>query len=188
MGSRRSTESTLLTALRFLWPFSGTRKFICVSQSTSREHEFQLAVVLSNRLLTDWIFVGKKPPIAGPSASLPRTRCEGFGHACKARLKRKAGWGAGFRDFLCSPPVKENRWQPVDPPACGVQEDLQGGMAAHIKRMRMLVVGAGMTVRYSPKHLTLNALMPGWRNWQTQRTQNPPTLAVMGVRPPLPAP
>jgi hypothetical protein len=29
---------------------------------------------------------------------------------------------------------------------------------------------------------------PGWRNWQTQRTQNPPTLAVMGVRPPLPAP
>jgi hypothetical protein len=30
--------------------------------------------------------------------------------------------------------------------------------------------------------------MPGWRNWQTQRTQNPPTLAVMGVRPPLPAP
>src|SRR5579863_4666795 len=30
--------------------------------------------------------------------------------------------------------------------------------------------------------------LPGWRNWQTQRTQNPPTLAVMGVRPPLPAP
>ena len=29
---------------------------------------------------------------------------------------------------------------------------------------------------------------PGWRNWQTQRTQNPPALAVMGVRPPLPAP
>ena len=25
---------------------------------------------------------------------------------------------------------------------------------------------------------------PGWRNWQTQRTQNPPALAVMGVRPP----
>ena len=37
---------------------------------------------------------------------------------------------------------------------------------------------------------TLNCppIEPGWRNWQTQRTQNPPTLAVMGVRPPLPAP
>src|SRR5579875_912927 len=29
---------------------------------------------------------------------------------------------------------------------------------------------------------------PGWRNWQTQRTQNPPILAIVGVRPPLPAP
>ncbi len=29
---------------------------------------------------------------------------------------------------------------------------------------------------------------PGWRNWQTQQTQNLPTLVVMGVRPPLPAP
>ena len=28
---------------------------------------------------------------------------------------------------------------------------------------------------------------PGWRNWQTQQTQNLPTLVVMGVRPPLPA-
>ena len=29
---------------------------------------------------------------------------------------------------------------------------------------------------------------PGWRNWQTQQTQNLPALVVMGVRPPLPAP
>jgi hypothetical protein len=31
-------------------------------------------------------------------------------------------------------------------------------------------------------------LEPGWRNWQTQQTQNLPALVVMGVRPPLPAP
>ncbi len=30
--------------------------------------------------------------------------------------------------------------------------------------------------------------MPGWRNWQTQRTQNPPVLGTLGVRFPLPAP
>ena len=36
--------------------------------------------------------------------------------------------------------------------------------------------------------LTAAPPAPGWRNWQTQRTQNPPALAVMGVRPPLPAP
>ena len=29
---------------------------------------------------------------------------------------------------------------------------------------------------------------PGWRNWQTQRTQNPPVLSTLGVRLPLPAP
>ena len=29
---------------------------------------------------------------------------------------------------------------------------------------------------------------PGWRNWQTQRTQNPPVLGTLGVRLPLPAP
>jgi hypothetical protein len=29
---------------------------------------------------------------------------------------------------------------------------------------------------------------PGWRNWQTQRTQNPPVLSTLGVRFPLPAP
>jgi hypothetical protein len=29
---------------------------------------------------------------------------------------------------------------------------------------------------------------PGWRNWQTQRTQNPPVLSTMGVQLPLPAP
>ncbi len=43
-------------------------------------------------------------------------------------------------------------------------------------------------VRNRPDSGTDRALKPGWRNWQTQRTQNPPTLAVMGVRPPLPAP
>ena len=31
-------------------------------------------------------------------------------------------------------------------------------------------------------------LKPGWRNWQTQRTQNPPVLSTLGVRLPLPAP
>src|SRR5690348_5186073 len=31
-------------------------------------------------------------------------------------------------------------------------------------------------------------LQPGWRNWQTQRTQNPPVLSTLGVRLPLPAP
>jgi hypothetical protein len=30
--------------------------------------------------------------------------------------------------------------------------------------------------------------VPGWRNWQTQRTQNPPVLSTLGVRLPLPAP
>src|SRR5437773_5477036 len=29
---------------------------------------------------------------------------------------------------------------------------------------------------------------PGWRNWQTQRTQNPPVLSTLGVQLPLPAP
>src|SRR6185369_12131124 len=29
---------------------------------------------------------------------------------------------------------------------------------------------------------------PGWRNWQTQRTQNPPVLSTVGVQLPLPAP
>ena len=29
---------------------------------------------------------------------------------------------------------------------------------------------------------------PGWRNWQTQRTQNPPVLGTLGVQLPLPAP
>jgi hypothetical protein len=38
------------------------------------------------------------------------------------------------------------------------------------------------------RYFDLPTFWPGWRNWQTQRTQNPPTLAVMGVRPPLPAP
>ena len=28
---------------------------------------------------------------------------------------------------------------------------------------------------------------PGWRNWQTQRTQNPPVLSTLGVQLPLPA-
>src|SRR5579864_878318 len=31
-------------------------------------------------------------------------------------------------------------------------------------------------------------LEPGWRNWQTQRTQNPPVLSTLGVQLPLPAP
>jgi hypothetical protein len=30
--------------------------------------------------------------------------------------------------------------------------------------------------------------VPGWRNWQTQRTQNPPVLSTLGVQLPLPAP
>src|SRR5262249_11484606 len=30
--------------------------------------------------------------------------------------------------------------------------------------------------------------VPGWRNWQTQRTQNPPVLGTLGVQLPLPAP
>jgi hypothetical protein len=30
--------------------------------------------------------------------------------------------------------------------------------------------------------------LPGWRNWQTQRTQNPPVLSTLGVQLPLPAP
>jgi glutamyl/glutaminyl-tRNA synthetase len=42
------------------------------------------------------------------------------------------------------------------------------------------------TVRYTRQHTAI--LKPGWRNWQTQRTQNPPGLAPLGVRFPLPAP
>jgi hypothetical protein len=54
---------------------------------------------------------------------------------------------------------------------------------------------AGQYLRMAPeanpvRYFLKQALLPwpGWRNWQTQRTQNPPALAVMGVRPPLPAP
>src|SRR5713226_7821688 len=32
------------------------------------------------------------------------------------------------------------------------------------------------------------SVRPGWRNWQTQRTQNPPVLSTLGVQLPLPAP
>ena len=50
---------------------------------------------------------------------------------------------------------------------------------AHCKSRNSRVNLAEPTI-YAPK--------PGWRNWQTQRTQNPPVLGTLGVRLPLPAP
>ena len=38
------------------------------------------------------------------------------------------------------------------------------------------------------KNRDLRVDKPGWRNWQTQRTQNPPVLSTVGVQLPLPAP
>src|ERR1700739_1594063 len=35
---------------------------------------------------------------------------------------------------------------------------------------------------------TIYTPAPGWRNWQTQRTQNPPDHKSVGVQLPLPAP
>ena len=48
-----------------------------------------------------------------------------------------------------------------------------------------------LQIRNSSINLTVSISYgpsPGWRNWQTQRTQNPPVLGTLGVRFPLPAP
>src|SRR5271157_4637958 len=45
-----------------------------------------------------------------------------------------------------------------------------------------------MTTRPNCTNLEVKFSQPGWRNWQTQRTQNPPVLSTLGVRFPLPAP
>ena len=52
-----------------------------------------------------------------------------------------------------------------------------------IERLR-----AGATKRLSNYPSEIHPDKPGWRNWQTQRTQNPPVLSTLGVRFPLPAP
>src|SRR5208282_4161570 len=71
--------------------------------------------------------------------------------------------------------------------------------AAPREKARRWVIGNLLQVRQAPRMWRIGQRLcdtleadphprPGWRNWQTQQTQNLPALVVMGVRPPLPAP
>jgi hypothetical protein len=51
--------------------------------------------------------------------------------------------------------------------------------------MSVQMTKASLSTRLKNQRLPFK---PGWRNWQTQRTQNPPVLSTLGVRLPLPAP
>ena len=52
--------------------------------------------------------------------------------------------------------------------------------SSHAGRLQSWKQSIRLTIALPPK--------PGWRNWQTQRTQNPPVLGTLGVQLPLPAP
>ena len=66
-------------------------------------------------------------------------------------------------------------------------------MSARGGRISYVILGLWPSGCLSPRKAAICRIkyfheVPGWRNWQTQRTQNPPVLSTLGVRLPLPAP